>query len=276
MSSSSSDRLQGARRGRSKSGTSAKSSGSCKSSTEWRHGWSQRCFAVVIAGLFGSVLAGSAASDPKVETGSSDCGSALAEETARRIQARYERIRDLRADFQQSTTSSTFQGQPSSQPAPRRGRVVFAKPGRMRWTYAAPEASVVVSDGKTLWIHDFDAKTVTRLAVTEGYLSGAALQFLMGDGRILDSFEVRATRCNAKRVTLDLKPRTDASYERLGLVADRASGHVVATSVTDLFGNRTRIRFEKLEENRNPPPDTFTLKIPEGVEVIDYADTRPR
>ncbi|MFO0690766.1 MAG: outer membrane lipoprotein carrier protein LolA [Myxococcota bacterium] len=203
------------------------------------------------------------------------CDPQLAEQTARKIQDRYEGIRDLRADFEQANVSATFQGEALSSPVPRRGKVVFAKPGRMRWTYAPPEASVVVSDGKTLWIHDIDAKTVTRLAVTEGYLSGAALQFLMGDGDLLASFSVTASTCDAKQVSLDLIPREDASYERLGLVADRKTGVVVATSVTDLFGNVTRIRFDRLEENRNPAPDTFVLKIPEGVEVIDYAESRP-
>lgn len=209
--------------------------------------------------------------------GGSACGEpALAEQTAQRIQKRYEGIRDLRATFAQTSVSATFEGEALMNPIPRRGRVVFAKPGRMRWTYEAPEASVVVSDGSTLWIHDIDAKTVTRLAVTEGYLSGAALQFLMGSGRILDAFRVSATRCDDATVELELLPRTDASYEKLGLVADRATGSVVETSVTDLFGNVTRIRFDDLEENRNPTPDTFVLKIPEGVEVIDYADARPR
>ena len=204
------------------------------------------------------------------------CEAGLAEQTAHKIQTRYEGIRDLRADFEQTNVSATFEGEALMKPEPRRGRVVFAKPGKMRWTYAPPEASVVVSDGKTLWIHDVEARTVTRLAVTEGYLTGAALQFLMGDGDILGSFRVSVSDCDAKQVTLDLLPNEDASYERLGLVADRATGSVVATSVSDLFGNLTRIRFDKLEENRKPPPDTFVLKIPEGVEVIDYAESRPR
>lgn len=204
------------------------------------------------------------------------CEPGLGEQTARKIQARYEGIRDLRADFEQTTTSATFEGEALMSPAPRQGKVVFAKPGKMRWTYAAPEASVVVSDGKTLWIHDLDAKTVTRLAVTEGYLSGAALQFLLGDGKILEAFTVGVSECDAKRVGLDLLPREDASYERLGLVADRETGSIVATSVTDLFGNQTRIRFENLEENRNPRSEIFVLEIPAGVEVIDYAESRPR
>lgn len=223
------------------------------------------------------LLAVGLAAGSAIGADSSSCGDpALAEQIARRIQARYEGIRDLRAAFAQTSVSATFEGEALMSPVPRRGRVVFAKPGRMRWTYDAPEASVVVSDGSTLWIHDIDAKTVTRLAVTEGYLSGAALQFLMGDGRILDTFTVSAPRCDDATVTLELVPRTDAGYEKLGLVAERAEGTVIETSVTDLFGNVTRIRFEDLEENRNPPADTFVLKIPEGVEVIDYADARTR
>lgn len=226
---------------------------------------------VAVAGLaFGALPAA------RADGARSACESGVAERTARKIQTRYEGIHDLRADFEQTNVSSTFEGEALMKPEPRRGRVVFAKPGKMRWTYAAPDASVVVSDGRTLWIHDVDAKTVTRLAVTEGYLTGAALQFLMGDGKILDAFRVSATACDAATVTLELLPNEDASYERLGLVAERSSGRVVATSVSDLFGNLTRIRFDRLEENRNPPPDTFVFKIPEGVEVIDYAEPRNR
>ena len=109
-----------------------------------------------------------------------------------------------------------------------------------------------------------------RGAVTAGFLSGAALQFLLGDGQILESFAVEVRDCDAERVTLDLVPRHEASYERLGLVADRDSGDVVATSVLDLFGNLTRIRFEQIEVNLGPDRGVFEVSVPEGVEVIEY------
>jgi outer membrane lipoprotein carrier protein len=200
-----------------------------------------------------------------------ECVPGVAEATTARIQAHYEQVRDLSARFEQSSESATFGGAPLMDPEPKRGEVVFAKPGRMRWTYQEPEQSVVVSDGKTLWIHDVESKLVTRFEVTSGFLSGAALQFLLGDGKIVESFEVRAFSCEAGQVTLDLLPRSDATYERLGLVVKTETGEVVATSVLDLFGNRTRIRFADLVTNADPPAKTFTLEIPEGVEVIDYA-----
>ncbi|MCA9501462.1 MAG: outer membrane lipoprotein carrier protein LolA [Spirochaetaceae bacterium] len=169
----------------------------------------------------------------------------------------------------QTSESATFGGDPLMSAEPRRGRVVLAKPGRMRWTYETPEPSEVVSDGQTLWIHDVEARSVTRLAVTEGYLTGAALQFLMGEGRILEAFDVEARACQPDRVHLVLRPRDDASYEHLELVATR-EGDVLATSVADLFGNVTWIRFEGVRVNLDPAAEVFVLRPPDGVEVIEY------
>jgi len=205
---------------------------------------------------------------PQVE---STCPAGTGEKTARSIQARYEDIRDIQASFEQNSESATFAGQPLMTPESKRGRVIFAKPGKMRWTYVFPEPSVVVSDGRLLWIHDVAAKSITRLEVTKGFLSGAALQFLLGDGRILESFEVEATACEEGRIALDLVPKAEATYERLGLVADRVTSDIVATSVLDLFGNLIEIRFSEIEINRDPASETFELEIPDGVEVIDYA-----
>lgn len=202
--------------------------------------------------------------------GAKACAAGRGEAVARIVQARYDDIRDLEAGFSQRSESATFAGEPLVDDAEKRGRVVFAKPGRMRWHYAAPDESVVVSDGDTLWIYDVAGATATRLEVTAGYLSGAALQFLLGDGQLLESFRVRAIACGEETVELDLVPVAESTYERLGLVADVASGDIRETSVVDLFGNRTVIRFEGTRVNQSPPAATFRFEPPAGVEVIDY------
>jgi outer membrane lipoprotein carrier protein len=216
----------------------------------------------------GAALAASAGGD---DATAEACPAEAGPETAARVQARYDGIRDLTADFEQQSRSASFGGQPLMDGDIKRGQVVFAKPGRMRWRYAEPEPSLVVSDGTTMWIHDVEGGTATRLEVTAGFLSGAALQFLLGDGKLLDTFEVEADRCDAARVDLRLRPLEDASYERLGLVADPKTGDILETSVVDLFGNVTVIRFSGMEVDESPPDETFTFDPPEGVELIDYA-----
>jgi outer membrane lipoprotein carrier protein len=207
---------------------------------------------------------------PAIGEGGNACEAGTGEAVAKRIQARYEGIRDLSGGFAQTNESATFGGEPLMSPDRKTGKVVFAKPGKMRWTYEAPEASVVVSNGSTLWIYDVDDRSVTRLAVTAGFLSGAALQFLLGDGQILESFDVTAQSCEPGRVALALKPKEDATYERLGLLADPESGDILATSVLDLFGNLTQIEFDAIEVNQSPGDSTFEFEVPEGVEVLEY------
>ena len=196
--------------------------------------------------------------------GSPSCGP----EVAARIQARYDGIRSLRARFEQTTQSVAFGGDSGPASEPARGRVEFAKPGRMRFEYETPEPSLVVSDGKTLWIYDPVAKEVQVLAVEGDFLSAAAIQFLLGEGRLQESFEVTAKSCAPERAELELRPRAEASYERIDLVADPKSGWIRETTVRDLLGNRTRVVFEDVEAGGEPDAARFRFEPPEGVRVL--------
>lgn len=212
--------------------------------------------------------------------------ASCAEDVARTVQAHYDAVRDFRADFQQTTRSALFGQTSSGLAVPVRGQVVLAKPGKMRWTYTEPEASLVVSDGETLWIYSPAHKEAQRLPVTEGYLTGAALQFLLGDGKLLAAFDVTAETCPLQpdvdeagkeiprqTIELELAPKQPASFERLGLTAKVATGEIVATRVVDLFGNETVIAFEKIEHNRNPDASTFQFVPAADVDVIELSET---
>jgi outer membrane lipoprotein carrier protein len=199
------------------------------------------------------LLGGSAAA---TAGGEAEQPPSCAEEVALRIQKHYEGVRDLSAEFFQST-QSVLLGSLAGEEIPARGRVVFAKPGRMRWVYESPEPSLVVSDGETLWIYDPTAKEVQVLSVDAGFLSGTAIQFLLGEGQILESFLVSAESCEGDEISLDLQPKRSATYERLELRVDKGSGAILATAVVDLFGNRTDVLFEKVQRNRAPRDALF-------------------
>jgi outer membrane lipoprotein carrier protein len=191
-----------------------------------------------------------------------DCARAV----AGRVQARYEGVRDLEAHFTQRSRSVAFGA--AGQEMRARGVALFAKPGRMRWTYEEPEPSVVVSDGKTLWIYDPVAKEAQEFPVGEGFLSGTAVQFLLGEGNILEAFEVAAEGCGTAAVRLLLRPRVETSYESLELVVDPATGDVRATAVVDLFGNRTDVSFESVRTNPRLDAAQFRFEPGPGVRVL--------
>ena len=191
-----------------------------------------------------------------------DCAAAV----VARVQARYDGVRDLEAHFAQRSHSVAL-GR-AGQDLEASGVAVFAKPGRMRWTYEKPEPSLVVSDGKTLWVYDPQAREAQEFPVGQGFLSGSAVQFLLGEGRILDSFEVRAEQCAEETVHLLLTPKQDATYERLELWVAAKSGDVKATAVVDLFGNRTEVTFESLRMDVHPDPSLFRFEAEPGVNVL--------
>jgi outer membrane lipoprotein carrier protein len=188
------------------------------------------------------------------------------------IQSRYESVQDFAARFEQVTRPAQL-GAGSADPVASRGRVVVAKPARMRWSYETPEPSLVVSDGETLWIYDPAFGEAQRLPVDQGFLSGAAVQFLLGQGDMRRDFDISLDACDAERVQLLLVPREPASYEKLRVVASPESGDLERTEVHDLLGNVTAVSFHDVEFNRDPPADTFRFVPPEGVSVVDLSPT---
>ena len=198
-----------------------------------------------------------------------------AAQIATQVQARYDSVRNIKARFRQVTRSITLGGASLGNDAPAVGVVHLAKPGKMRWAYESPEPSLVVSDGATLWLYDPGAREVQRLPVHKGYLTGAALEFLLGDGKLVEEFEVAVTSCQPDAegaVEIELVPRRPASYERLGMRVVRDTGLILETSVNDLFGNLTVISFSETELNIELPRDTFHFEVPDGVEVLDLTD----
>jgi outer membrane lipoprotein carrier protein len=229
-----------------------------------------RPWRVLLASLLVAVPAGSnggAGDDAAVREADARCAT----EAARAVQRHYESVRDLEAAFQQTTRSVALGTGAAAATSRSSGRVVFAKPGRMRWSYDEPRPSLVVSDGTTLWIYDPEAREAQRLPVTQGYLTGAALAFLFGEGDLLAEYDVRAESCGDVVAELELVPRKDASYERLGLRVVRATGEVRASRIRDLFGNLTEVVFEDLRTNQDPPNTTFEFEPPDDVRVIDLA-----
>jgi outer membrane lipoprotein carrier protein len=189
-----------------------------------------------------------------------------AREIAARVQARYDGVQDLEARFSQRSQSVALGG--AAQAFEASGVALFAKPGKMRWTYEQPEPSLVVSDGQTLWIFDPAAREVQEFPVGAGFLSGTAVQFLLGEGRILEAFDVRTEQCTGETVRLLLRPHEDATYEFLELVVAPTTGDVRGTAVVDLFGNRTDVTFESLLIDRKPDAARFRFEAEPGVRVL--------
>ena len=125
--------------------------------------------------------AGTHGGSEQAASSEADAASACLDETVDAIQARYETVRDFAARFEQTTRPARLGASPV-QKIISRGRVVVAKPARMRWSYESPEPSVVVSDGETLWIYDPVFREAQRLRASEGYFNNSSVILLFSAG----------------------------------------------------------------------------------------------
>jgi outer membrane lipoprotein carrier protein len=223
--------------------------------------------AIVAAGILWSGQSHAAESDP--------APASCTDRVVSRIQSHYELVRDLEANFVQRVRAVSIGQGTLASPEPSRGRVVFAKPGRMRWEYETPKPSLVVTDGEQLWLYDVGAREAQRMSAVGDYLNGAAFQFLLGAQDLRKEFRVELPECETGSseltgvVVLRLYPREASSYERLELRAQSGTGEIAGSTVVDLFGNETAIDFAEIRENVDPPLERFQFQPPPGVEVID-------
>jgi outer membrane lipoprotein carrier protein len=228
-----------------------------------------RVFAGLIAPALLALAAGASAADD------TSADRSCAQDVARKVQAHYETVADLTARFRQTRQAVVIGGGFAASEPVREGSVVLAKPGRMRWSYETPDESLLVTDGQVVWMYDPLLEEAQRLPDAAGVLSGAAVRFLMGEGDLLASFAVSTPDCSARPVRLELVPREDAGYERLTLEVDPESGRVQASTVADLFGNRTTVAFDQVRLNTKPAAGLFRFEPPPGVAVIDLTVAPP-
>jgi len=106
------------------------------------------------------------------------------------VQSFYDQTKTLQAEFEQTRYTRLYDRYDRAT-----GKVVFKKPGMMRWDYAQPNGQVFVSNGKKLLIYQPPEEGEKRgqlieRAVDEDQLP-SAFSFLIGSGNLDKDFEVR-------------------------------------------------------------------------------------
>jgi outer membrane lipoprotein carrier protein len=183
----------------------------------------------------------------------------------RKLQARYDETKAFQAKFRQEMKVASLGVSDESE-----GTVVFKKPGKMRWEFAAPRAQQIVSDGATLWIHQPDDRQVIKAPFTGAFVSSTPVSFLLGVGRITDKFEPHpdARGCTASRLYVGLASKSGEDVGTLAFGVDRTSFDIVEAAVTDPLGNVTTLTFSDIARNVEVPDATFDFQVPAGADVV--------
>jgi outer membrane lipoprotein carrier protein len=194
-------------------------------------------------------------------------GRLPAKDVIAKMQAFYEKIQDLKADFKQEISSPT-----TGRTKTTYGVVKLKKPGKMRWDYAKPEKKHFISDGTVLWVYEPEDQQAFKQELKSQNLS-AAVTFLTGKGKLADefTFELLADGAVGQKgdYAVKLTPKVpSAQFKTITLVVDPKAFQVKLSVVATPDGGQSKVWFTGIDLNKKLDEKVFKFTPPAGVRVI--------
>ena len=181
------------------------------------------------------------------------------------IQSHYAAVKTFTARF-----THTFRGGLLPQTTVERGSVKISKPGRMRWTYDAPNQKEFVADGKMLYSYVKADRTCYVSDLPTGNAVSTAVLFLAGKGDLVRDFRAGAVPSPlADEWRVRLTPTSpQAEFTQLTLGVEPGTLKLMTMETTDADGGVSTFRFDNLRENVALQDKEFLFAPPKGVDVI--------
>ncbi len=184
------------------------------------------------------------------------------------LEAFVKNVKSGRAEFTQTVTAPAKEGQPSRAKVST-GTFEFQRPGQFKFDYKKPFAQTIVADGKTLWLYDADLNQVTQRAQAQALGSTpAALIAAAPDLRALQAdftLESAPERDGLQWVKATPKAK-DGQLQ--GIQVGFQGDALAALEIQDSFGQRSVLKFSKVEVNPALGAGAFAFKAPAGADVL--------
>jgi outer membrane lipoprotein carrier protein len=180
------------------------------------------------------------------------------------VQRFYANIKAVTATFRQTVTNETFGTSKTSD-----GKAWIEKPGKMRWDYyedngsktRAPVKKSFISDGKTLWVVEFDNKQVGKKDLTKDMMP-VVVSFLYGKGDLKAEFNAELDKSGkygaAGDYVLKLTPKQpSAQYKNLYLAVAPDNFRVRQSTIIDSSNNMNKFDFYQPDFESKPSDAMF-------------------
>lgn len=190
-----------------------------------------------------------------------------AESIAAKVQAFYNQTNTFQASFKQVYKVKAY-----NQTKKSSGKVVFAKPGKMSWTYNSPNGNRVVSDGKLLKVYEKENNQMFEQPVEKSQYP-AALAFLMGQGDLTKSFNLKVLDAATMKfeggyVLEGIPKEATPAYQKVIFFVDGPTSQIRRTILLDAQGNRNTFDFQSPQVNKEVSDETFKFNPPPGTQII--------
>lgn len=193
-------------------------------------------------------------------------------EVVKQLQARYEKTKDLQADFSQKTRIEGFE-----RPIMSAGKVYIKKPGRLRWDYLDPASEQIYVNQDDVKVYVPEHKQVLVGKLTQMAASKAPLELLQGAAKLDESFAIEPTTGTTRGaggiplITLTPKDKEHESTQNLQKIVVEVfpkTYFIRTVSLHEISGNIAVFEFSNLKPNLGLGPEVFEFKAPPDTEVV--------
>ncbi len=188
---------------------------------------------------------------------------ASAPDLAQKVQARYDDLQALKADYVQILTSAATRDQEE-----RTGRIYFKKPLLIRWVAETPEPELLVVDGEKVWNYFPDEETVYEYEAEDMLTSRSMLNFISGRAKLDEDFRIEHQGEENDLSMLKLIPKNPEPDLVLAYLWVDEEGLLHGIKLVDFFGNENELRFKSLKIDPELSADKFIFEAPETADVI--------
>ncbi|MGD0444211.1 MAG: outer membrane lipoprotein chaperone LolA [Edaphobacter sp.] len=179
----------------------------------------------------------------------------------RKVDDHYNHLSSLRAHYAERYTGMGMD-------RTEEGTLLLKKPGRMRWSYAAPVGKVFVLDGKFAWFYTPGDAQATRVAAKELDDLRSPLRFLLGHTQLKKELDgLTVTPDGAGFRVAGVPKGMEQRVKTLALWVT-AAGAIARMRLEEVDGAVTEFAFSEMQENVPVKDSEFVFVPPAGVTVV--------
>ncbi|MEI9980065.1 MAG: outer membrane lipoprotein carrier protein LolA [Edaphobacter sp.] len=148
------------------------------------------------------------------------------------------------------------------------GTLLLKKPGRMRWSYAAPVGKVFVLDGKYGWFYTPGDAQATRVPAKELDDLRSPLRFLLGHTELTKELDNLTVAPEGVGFRISGVPKGMEQRVKLLSLWVTGAGVIERMRLEEVDGAVTEFGFSGIEENVPVKDSDFGFVPPAGVTVV--------
>lgn len=143
------------------------------------------------------------------------------------------------------------------------GEMVLQRPEHFRWETKTPDESLIVSDGKAVWLYDPFVEQVTIMSLDKAVVNTPFLLLSSTNDKVWSHYLIDQ---DGQAFTVTSKEK-DQRIESLRMVF--SGNKITRLEVNEAQGQRSEFTLSAFNAKPSVKSDTFTFKVPDGVTIDD-------